>query len=78
MKKTPLRYTLKTCPFTNHRQQKGNIMSELIIKCPHCANDLSIDPAWLGMELECPICHNSFTAAAPAPAPAAPVPPVQQ
>ena len=51
-------------------------MSELIIKCPHCANDLSIDPAWLGMELECPICHNSFTAAAPAPAPAAPVPPV--
>ena len=75
MKKTPLRYTLKFCPFTNLRQQKGNIMSELIIKCPHCANDLSIDPAWLGMELECPLCHRNFTAQLPQQAPEAPVRP---
>ena len=40
-------------------------MAEFIIKCPHCNNDLQIQDEWIGMEVECPICHNKFVIAAP-------------
>ena len=50
-------------------------MTEITIKCPHCLNDLSIQQEWLGMELECPLCHQDFTAQLPPQAPPSPVRP---
>ena len=39
-------------------------MSEKTIFCPHCQQELSIDEQYLGMEVECPTCNQSFTAQA--------------
>ena len=40
-------------------------MAEFITKCPHCNNDLQVQDEWIGMEVECPICHNTFVIANP-------------
>ena len=37
-------------------------MAEIIIFCPHCNQELSIDEQYLGMEVECPSCNQNFTA----------------
>ena len=39
-------------------------MAEKTIVCPHCNQELSIDEQYLGMEVECPTCNQSFTAQA--------------
>ena len=39
-------------------------MAEKTIVCPHCQQELNIDEQYLGMEVECPICNQSFTAQA--------------
>ena len=40
-------------------------MAEFITKCPHCSTDLQAQEEWIGMEVECPICHNTFVIANP-------------
>ena len=35
-------------------------MAEFITKCPHCNNDLQVQDEWIGMEVECPLCHKMF------------------
>ena len=35
-------------------------MAEFITKCPHCNNDLQVQDEWIGMDLECPLCHKIF------------------
>ena len=37
-------------------------MADATIKCPHCQQELSLDEQYLGMEVECPTCGNSFVA----------------
>ena len=36
--------------------------AEVTVKCPHCQQKLSLDEQYLGMEVECPTCGNSFVA----------------
>ena len=36
------------------------IMAEFIIKCPHCNSDLQIREEYIGIELECTQCRNTF------------------
>ena len=36
--------------------------------CPHCQTQLDLEREWIGMEVECPECQNSFTVPEP-PAP---------
>ena len=38
-------------------------MADLTICCPLCNEELLIDDEYLGMELECPTCKQTFTAA---------------
>ena len=38
---------------------------EIKIGCPHCGQHLVLDSSMLGMELECPICRQTFLAAGP-------------
>ncbi len=58
-------------------------MAELRITCPHCNQDITCDELWMGHELQCPICQNTFTVGEPAAAPSAqhnplvPKPPAQ-
>ena len=40
-------------------------MAEFITKCPHCNSELQVQDEWIGMEVECPICHNKFVIANP-------------
>ncbi|MGA1128967.1 MAG: hypothetical protein ACO3XN_02740, partial [Chthoniobacterales bacterium] len=49
----------------------------VIIKCPHCQQDLDIQPDWAGHSLDCPLCSRSFTAP-PIALPAEPVSPPTQ
>lgn len=37
-------------------------MADVTIKCTHCQQELSLDEQYLGMEVECPTCGNSFVA----------------
>ena len=37
-------------------------MADATIKCTHCQQELSLDEQYLGMEVECPTCGNSFVA----------------
>ena len=46
-------------------------MAQMTIKCPHCNAELQVQKEWNGMEIECPVCKNSFTI--PTPVPAQPV-----
>ena len=36
-------------------------MAEFVTKCPHCAQELEAETEWIGMEVECPVCHKAFT-----------------
>ena len=36
-------------------------------KCPHCAQDLSVDAAGVGTEIQCPTCNEAITVPAPPP-----------
>jgi hypothetical protein len=47
---------------------------DLVFKCPKCAQELEVDSAGAGQEIECPACHETITI--PAPDPAAAPPPV--
>ena len=38
---------------------------EIKIGCPHCGQHLVLDSSMFGMELECPICRQTFLAAGP-------------
>ncbi|MBE6356776.1 MAG: hypothetical protein E7058_06645 [Lentisphaerae bacterium] len=46
--------------------------------CPHCRSELIMDSDWIGMTVECPVCHNNVTVSAPAagrqPPPSPPLP----
>ena len=42
-------------------------MAEKTIFCPHCKQKLTIEEDILGMEVECPLCHQNFTARNPEP-----------
>lgn len=33
---------------------------DIDFKCPHCAQDLSVDAAGVGTEIECPACHETI------------------
>ena len=33
--------------------------------CPHCQSELAMDSNWIGMTVECPVCHNNVTVSAP-------------
>lgn len=35
-------------------------MAEVSIHCPHCNAELTSDDQYLGMEVECPLCHELF------------------
>lgn len=35
-------------------------MAEFITKCPYCEAELQAQDEWIGMELECPLCHKMF------------------
>ena len=35
-------------------------MAEFITKCPHCNSELQVQDEWIGMEVECPLCHKMF------------------
>ena len=35
-------------------------MAEFITKCPHCNAELQAQDEWIGMELECLLCHKMF------------------
>ena len=36
-------------------------MAEFIMKCPHCQNDLQVEDEWIGMNVDCPLCSQTFT-----------------
>ena len=36
-------------------------MAEFETKCPHCQSILSVQDDWIGMEVECPTCKQTFT-----------------
>lgn len=36
-------------------------MSEAKVSCPHCAQSISLDTAWSGQVLNCPVCQKPFT-----------------
>lgn len=38
-------------------------MAEFTTKCPHCNTELVAEEDWIGMEVECPSCQQSFTVA---------------
>ncbi len=42
-------------------------MAEFTTKCPHCNTELVVEEDWIGMEVECPSCQQSFTVAKEAP-----------
>lgn len=42
-------------------------MAEFTTKCPHCNTELVAEEDWIGMEVECPSCQQSFTVAKEAP-----------
>ena len=35
-------------------------MAEFITTCPHCNAELQAQDEWIGMEVECPLCHKRF------------------
>ena len=35
-------------------------MAEFITTCPHCDAELQAQDEWIGMEVECPLCHKMF------------------
>ena len=35
-------------------------MAEFITTCPHCSAELQVQDEWVGMEVECPLCHKMF------------------
>ena len=35
-------------------------MAEFITKCPQCNSDLQVQDEWVGMKVECPLCHKMF------------------
>ena len=41
-------------------KKRNRIMAKFLSKCPHCKSDLELNDEWLGMEVQCPICSNSF------------------
>lgn len=36
-------------------------MASFQIKCPNCETEIMMQEEWLGMQMECPACHNLFT-----------------
>ena len=36
-------------------------MASFQINCPNCGTAIMMQEEWLGMEMECPSCHNEFT-----------------
>ena len=42
-------------------------MAQMTIKCPHCNAELQVQKEWISMEIECPVCKNSFTIPTPVP-----------
>ena len=40
---------------------------DINFKCPHCAQDLSVDAGGVGTEIQCPTCGESIVVPAPAP-----------
>jgi type II secretory pathway pseudopilin PulG len=40
-------------------------MADIIVNCPNCRQDYSIDPANVGRQFQCEKCGNTFTAARP-------------
>ena len=42
-------------------------MAEFTTKCPHCNTELVAEKDWIGMEVECPSCKQTFTVAKAAP-----------
>ena len=36
-------------------------MAEFEMKCPHCGAELTVQEEWIGMEVECPQCKNTFS-----------------
>lgn len=39
---------------------------DIVFKCSHCGQELSVDAAGAGVEIECPSCNNAITVPAPA------------
>ena len=46
---------------------------DIIFKCPECEQELAVDSAGAGSEIECPSCGEKIVIPEPAPAPAAPL-----
>lgn len=40
---------------------------DLIFKCPHCEQELTVDPSGAGSEIECPTCSKTITIPDPEP-----------
>lgn len=47
---------------------------DIDFKCPRCGQDLSVDAAGAGTEIECPACHENIAIPQPTDAPESPPP----
>src|SRR5688572_17933270 len=50
-------------------------MSEIKFSCPVCAQHISCELQWAGMQIKCPACEKEILIPVPPDAPAAPPPP---
>lgn len=48
---------------------------DVVFNCPNCTQELEVDEAAVGQQIECPSCANTITIPAGKPKPAAPPPP---
>jgi DNA-directed RNA polymerase subunit RPC12/RpoP len=47
---------------------------DIVFKCEHCEQELSVDDSAVGVEIQCPSCNNSLVVPAPPPGAAPPAP----
>ena len=45
---------------SNFNKKRNAVMAEFITTCPHCSAELQVQDEWVGMEVECPLCHKMF------------------
>ena len=51
---------------------------DIDFKCPHCGQDLSVDAAGAGTEIECPACHENISIPQPSGGPPETPPPAKE